>query len=204
MCQRADPCAQTRAHRHAQSHKHVGTLQHYAPKPLSQRWQNCIWAPTSITHPHLAELLGHRQVATRHNHITDWHANVQYTPRQWTPSHACALEGDPPTLSLETVGPHRYVCAGYISKHTHYQSITHRGATREHSLSTITSTRLAQSRDPGCPGHTRHDANGMEHLIVSAVLPDGDCGAFGRALANGTNKGAHQPVPGRVAASGPG
>lgn len=96
------------------------------------------------------------------------------------------------------------VCWTYIQ--THALSIARRGAAREHSLSTIASPRLAQSRDPGCARHTRqrHDANGMEHLIVSAVLPYGDCGAFGRALANGTNKGAYQPVPGRVAASGPG
>lgn len=44
----------------------------------------------------------------------------------------------------------------------------------------------------------QHQWNG--HLIVSRMLLGWGCGAFGRALADGSNRDAHQAVPGREVA----
>lgn len=137
--------------------QHVWTL---CTKPLSPNWQNCGCVLTAMTHPHLANLLKHKQTATWHSHITDRHANVQYTPRHRHVMDAstCMCAGGGPTHTSETVGPHRCVCVyqTYIQTHalSHTQETAQPTCPQEHSLSPGTSTSLAHSRHPGCPGHT--------------------------------------------------
>lgn len=73
---------------------------------------------------------------------------------------ACELEGDPPPASRSHRSTQVCVCQTYIQTH----ALSHTGATQgtaqptcpqEHSFSTRTSTSLAQTRDPGFPGHTK-------------------------------------------------
>lgn len=136
----------------------VGTLpQHYAQKPLPPNWQNCGCVLTPVTHPHLANLLEHKQTATWHNPITDRHANVQYTPRC-----RCVMDTITCTGTLFRNCWSTQVCVYRRYSQMHALSHTQGPHRRQlnppahrSSLSTGTSTSLAQSRDPGCPGHTK-------------------------------------------------
>lgn len=53
---------------------------------------------------------------------------------------------------------------------------------------------------PGRDPDTRRQHQWNGHLIVSRMLLGWACGAFGSALPDGSNRGAHQVVPGREVA----